>query len=284
MALASVLSALRTFILDAPELPSEQSAREVWLTRNIAGITAEEARDLAKIPPAKIRVYTESIFTAQSKIMKGYFPRTFAILESEWQAFRGERFSAMGLLMEMHKVSPWHSTKTLDLAANLTKFIENHLSDIGQRRPEIRSWMRREELNLKIRKGGDDAVSPRCWLKSDDLAGLSVEALLETRCFVPLNAQFTQFSPGTIQLGAREEFAVGSRDRRYRVRWTPLDRPVWDYVSGLTRGAWNTVGNLAQVYVENAGAEGEEEFKRFIAMLAQLVDNGAVALVGDERR
>ena len=105
MALAGVLSAMREIILDAPELPEDQTARLKVFEKSFPQLTPSEREDLSKISPEKFGIYTTSIFVGEKNIIANNFPMTVKVLETYWPSESEGKFSLFKLTSFCTKLS-----------------------------------------------------------------------------------------------------------------------------------------------------------------------------------
>ena len=89
MALAAILSAFRQLVLDGIELPPTQDERAALYSKKFQGLSPEEIEDLSKMDPARLKVYTSSVFMAEGGILSTAFPLTLAILRRSWPGSAG---------------------------------------------------------------------------------------------------------------------------------------------------------------------------------------------------
>ena len=77
MSLSGVLSAVRQLVLDEIDLSANQDERRALYASRFTGLTELEVADLAKMEPARLALYTNSVFTAEGSILQRYFPLSY---------------------------------------------------------------------------------------------------------------------------------------------------------------------------------------------------------------
>lgn len=294
MSLADVLSATRELIFSRYEIPSALAERTTFYRERFPALTPEELEDLAKIDPARLRIYTGTVYAGERNTLRMHFPLTFALLKRAM----GDDFDSMELIKDVHERYPWSHHSTKDLAERFARYIANDVPRLVERDPFLPDVARMEVLDLEIARAEDtdgEAVEPAV------LGTLTVGDLLELDLVIPVATRTLRASCDVLAVRRayfaadneqdfvmpdyerRDTFLVGGRNAANYVRWVEVPESVLALFEELASGtAPSPVGVqlLADAFVSSdrgpdGGNQAEEElFAEFVAMLRSLLERG----------
>jgi hypothetical protein len=294
MALAAVLSAMKELILDAPALPEEQSVREKYIKKSFPDLKDTEAEDLAKIPPAKFKIYTNSIFSSERDLIQTNFGMTIEYLKKYWKEEARGEFNLFQIIKELHKKRPWKSTHTVDLGRNFVDFVKNDLKRIQKKAPFINELAEMELLLRIVRRSSDDEIMPKHSLTGADISAKTVEEILNLSYIIPTCVEFTVFNYSLIEarsafvdsdkkdlpkkIKPRKEFCSLSRNFEALQRWTEYDENFYDILSTHERQKPQPLSVLAEKFLEKSDDSRSEEdlFKEFIEVVYRCIKTGVL--------
>ena len=292
MALQAVLSAFRQLVLDGVELPETASERARRFHELFPDLSDEEAQDLAKMSPARLEIYTTSVFSAEASILKNAFPLTLATIESAWPAEWGA-FSGRALAQRIHKVAPWRGIHSMSLGESLIAFIARELAPRSQSQPWLHEAATLEQAMLEIRRAPNEPLAPQGEAELERFSALKVSELLEQEVYVPalvrevslswdlLKARRALLEEGVLLPPERRvQLLLGARPKDYGVQFVALP-PEPLTVLRENRGKRADLSLLAESFLA-VGAEQEtaeeEVFRAFYSSLRALLAAGALVL------
>lgn len=293
MSLAGVLSAMRVIILDDPDLPPDGGKRLEFFRTKFPDLTDHEAEDLAKMPPDRIRIYTNSIFIGEKRLIESNFPMTLAVLKKHWGRVFPAEFDCLEIVKDLHKHYAWKATDTVALGSNFVRYVADKFAPITALAPHLNEVSRFELIHREVKKSPDDICTAAESLRVSDIAGIKVEDLLRLKCMIPRCARFESFDfdiknfrnsfienkqalPGTID--ERPVLYCCSRGRNTMPRWTVLHPATFSFLEKRKRGDFFEIEELAGACAEAEGADKTETelFASFIAFLKVLLDHGVI--------
>jgi len=291
MALAAVLSAMRTIILDAPSLPDTEGARRVSFRALFPVLSAEEIEDLAKISPDRFRIYTRSIFNGESGLIERYYALTCAMLGRTWEENHSESFSVRDLMRALHAKRPWKTATTEGLVENFGEYLKDLSSQLGKSQEQIIEAARFEREVFYARRGADETTLA---LTREELAALTVGQVLNLTWSMPatsawhsfnydIAAAYTYFNAHSSALPSmiaeREHFLIFGRDVTNTVRWREISKEVFQYFEEQ-KSRSGSLGELAEHFVGvlPAGMPEEQSFVLFLEFVVDLVESGIISL------
>lgn len=291
MGLPQVLSAIRTLILDAEQLPVTCDERNETYAQWFPELTRAEREDLAKIPNEKLQIYTATIFTGESKIIQNHFKLTLKALIPAWEAVYKEPWKRVPFTRKIHSVRPWKSYETQAFVNAVRDALCYDLPELLQHTPVISDFASLEALAVEIKRAPDieqqlDSAISLESLQSftvDELLGLQVHVqpasriLTLARDIIPVYVAYHRdgIEP-QLTLPETETYVIGSRTPENLLRWTRV--PVG--IAHLCRTTPDTSLNAyAEVYaaLDSIGSE-EERFAHFMHDLTVLIRHNALAL------
>ncbi len=299
MPLAGVLSAVRELLLDDLDLPDGIGAEVVAARTNLyrskfTTLTAEEVEDLAKIPPERLRVYTQTVFAGERNNLKNHFPMTFALL----QRALGEDFDSFQMMRDLHAARPWKSYRTADLCLNFCQYLVEDRLDIKAQLPELPSVSELERLSLKISRGPNPEAVSGALIDIAKIAELSVADLMEFSCVKAPCSQFLTVQHDVLSLReyfyehdrelpdsptmVSELYLAGARSRWGGVRWCSVNFAIYESLAAFERGERFTVSTLAEVFLKEKRADEQSEsddsqlFLEFFKEFQTLVQSGVL--------
>jgi len=175
MGLPDVLSAVRQLILDGIDLPACAGDRQKLYAIRFQGLSADELEDLAQMDPARLGLYTRSIFAAEGRMLTSYFPLTLHLLKRGWPH---GIYSARELAHRIHGVAPWRGIHSPSLGTCLGEFIQHGRAWTIEPMPYIEDVYRYEQASLEIRKAPNEDPRPHGVERLRDAASVSVEEML----------------------------------------------------------------------------------------------------------
>jgi hypothetical protein len=291
MALAEMLSALRTIILDVPELPASQSERVKSFRGLFPALSNEEIEDLSHLPPERLQIYTRSIFSGERSLLLNNFKLTFAFMSRE-AAGGAALFASAELAREVHRQFPWKTSTTPGLIESFMNFLTGYpFSSIEER--ETALDIATFEKSLFFIRRSEANLTPAGPTKSD-LSERTVGEILEIPLSLPANSMVQKSSCDLAALsqsftthnGRLPEdvvrrpcwFALG-RDHQHRTRWLEIPESVFHFLSeNFARTA--TLGDLAGAFVESldSGIPEKRAFGLFLDFACALAECGAISL------
>jgi len=264
MSLALTLSALRELIMDVREYPQSEVERFAWLSSRHPALSIEERQDLARIPPERLRLYTESIFASERSLLRRKFPLSFALLK-QLSTAEGVPLDFYELARDLHSFRPWASSSVPELARNFADFIRSKYSRYIEQEPLLGDALTLELTCMVVVRSPNGAFSAH---QSADLSGVSelkLETVLSAQCYIPEFAKLEQFGSDVISLfedHRREEtiappptyrykmvYGVCSRDRSYRLHWCSVAPAMFGALSKMPRGEFFILAELAQEFL-----------------------------------
>ena len=294
MALAAILSAFRQLVLDGIELPPTQDERAALYSKKFQGLSPEEIEDLSKMDPARLKVYTSSVFMAEGGILSTAFPLTLAILRRSWPGSMGP-FSPAEVAQRVHQVSPWRGIHSQSLGLSLRDFIEQQLAPLCKSEPELLEVVGFEQAALEIRKALNESVAPQSTEIFNQISNMKVQELLNCVAYVPTLLRccllhydiqaLRQHFLKTGELSAialRRHALIGARPFDYGVLWSEVPESVASLMMEH-RGEISerlTLEELAESYLQGASHQSEEEaFNSFLLFVQELVKIGALTIM-----
>lgn len=291
MALAGVLSAVRQLVLDGIELPPDRSGRHELYARRFTDLSDEEIEDLAKIEPSRLSLYTRSIFSAEGRMLRSYFPFTLGLLTRCSE----EELSPAEVARRVHGVAPWRGLHSPSLGVCFGQYIARHRADLLAREPAIEDVYRFEQAALEIRKAPNEEIPPQEQGVLARYASSSVDDLLALEVFVPSLTLVLSLSFDV--RGGRGEFLktgrigaiaihshtiVGGRPTDYGAEWCEVPKAFGDRVKHH-RGSTLTVALLAEAFLEEASYTSDvESFQAFFRVLEECIGCGALCALHQE--
>lgn len=292
MALAAVLSAMRSIILDAPALPSDENARRNFYREQFPGLSECEAIDLAKMQPERLTIYTRSIFSGEAGILKNYFRMTVAAIERAYQR-QGRLLKLRDFVQAMHKVFPWKTKTTEGLVESFERFLAHPASELGDQRELIRELAAFERQVFFARRLPLNEYEPGQGLRIDELRTRTVGDLLTLHWKLPTttalgafhwdipSAQAAYKQSGNLpeMIDEREVRIIFSRDHENYVHWTQVPESVRLYLSSVERKD-DSLGSLAEAFVTSCPTHSDEAkmFSDFLKLVETLLATGAIVL------
>ena len=292
MALAGVLSAIRTLILDVDQFPSDVASRQKKYCSLFPELTQTEIEDLAKIEPDRIKTYTTSIFAGEANILKNHFKVTLALLTNIWPKVYSEELNYTQLTRKLHNLRPWKSNLTVDLASNFYQFLLNDVPELIEASNILQHIADLELTTLEIRRAEDDSnevsvVHPYVFDEN-----LQVSEFLSLNFSVPSCVRLKKYPYDVVQiykefnLEKREPaanlpeqltFALGSRNQKKFVRWKVVPEVIFD---ALKLKSSATLSELAEVFVSASNTEQSEAevFAQFLELVAALNRAGIISV------
>ena len=297
MALAGVLSALRTFILDENNFPSTVSERIESYRSRFPGLSSDEVEDLAAIPPEKIKIYTTSIFSSQRKVLRNKFPMTFGYIERYYQNDLKQPFRATIFMRDQHKHRPWRSNYTVELVDNFCAYLSEDRQDLKLAIPWLEDVVAFEKSASRIHRASDDTYTIRQSLTASGLTNLTVGDFLSLDFFIPHFNHFARFKfdiprvfhnfvrenrtiPKEMPL-QRETFAAAGRNRYLNARWTRLSESEFDYLSKIPKSERIPISDFADAFVTWSDDDETVGFQKFFGLVARLNEIGGIILLGN---
>ena len=301
MALAQLLSAMKDIILDVLSMPEEQKEREVFLKKTFLELSQNELEDLSKINPAKLRLYSNSIFSGEKDLIHRNFPMTVAYLEKYWNLVSKDDFSLFKLIKNIHKTKPWKSYSTVDLGRNFVDFINQEFVNIISRVPFLPELAEMELLLRIVRRSPDDKIMPKDSLSLTAISSMTVEKILDLNFLIPTCVEFSVFSydliseraafvenndylPDTIM--RKNLYCSLSRNRECLQRWTMLPQSLFNALKTLPRYENTPLSLLAEKFLDaanqnsaNHGADEESLFREFIGIIYRSMENGMIVVI-----
>lgn len=291
MALAAMLSALRTLILDLRELPSEAEARRALYAHIFPELSAPEVDDLVKIDPQKLGIYSTSIFTGEGKLLEAKLPMTWEALRRCWETCFHERPTYQQMARRLHALHPWRSNRTEDLVEGALEFIGTNIPLSDWRRLEIVALANLERDRFYAARRIPNL--PSICLPLEELTKLTVSELLAARCFIPSTTLLSEFDYAVLK--ARDAFrhnkeflplipmhtcVVTSRATDNSVHCTEVPAPVLALLQRVGANAYVSVEDLAITFTATLGGDQNEsqQFAQFFDFLLTLIEQGGLFL------
>lgn len=293
MALAAVLSAMRTLILDAPELPEAESDRLRTFRSMFPDLSEEERVDLAKMRPARLGVYTRSIFIGEADLISTYQSMAVALLARSYRQ-QERRFGLVEFMRLVHKHHPWKTATTEGLIENFALALADSAIEVGPERQLAIDAARFERGLFYARRLPAGSHHPRESLELADLGEMTVGEILQLRWWPPQSTRLDVFShdwgkayrlfrqndkrlPEVIDERALR-VAFG-RDRENTPRWQEVPPTLFQYLQG-NLGSGGDLHGFAQSVLEDLAPQISEEegFRAFLDYLRLLLDCGVMVV------
>lgn len=276
MSLSDVLSATKDLIYSHIELPPHVEERIALYRGRYPALTVEEIEDLAKMEPARIRIYTGTVYAGERNTVRMHFPLTFNLIRRA----AGGRFDSMAMIHVMHEEYPWTEYTTRDLAEKFARFVTKELaaenpsaaragspdagSVIAKIIPPGASWTPEPFLAGAVELELHELISARAEdssgsaLDPASLASLTVGELLELELIIPPATSVFRTAGDILQL--RREFIrdeegftvppydgvrrslLGGRDNENYLRWVQVPDAVAELFTELMIAADPRVG------------------------------------------
>ena len=301
MSLHAVLSAMRALILDGLPVPEDETERRVFYAKRFDPLSGDELEDLVKIPPAKFKIYTGTVFSGQRGTLEMHFPITFALLEARL----GKEFDPFQMVQDIHQFAPWKGYQTKGLAESFYHFLREHAGPWSLKAPESSSIAEMECLSLDVARGlnpydkGLSGKFPRV-LNIEEIEKLSIGDLLSSSVFIPDNVRFLSsdfdvlelrtsyyLNEKTIPNEATERrvcFFAGGRDSEQYVRWQEVSEKYLSLLKSAQSEKNLIVQDLAESFLE-VPAQGKSEqilFQEFLEGLWNLHHSGILFIRAPE--
>lgn len=294
MALAAVLSAIRTIILDVPDIPAGEQDRRVSYRVLFPELSVEEVEDLAKIPPQKLFIYTRSIFNGESDLIAHHHPFTCALVERAWQKHRRGEFKLRNLVRAVHAKHPWKTKWTEGLIESFGRYLADSASEFGDLRNQITEAAAFERHIFYARRCADAAAKGGVTVDRKRLASLTVGEVLSLGWYIPATTTFQTFTydvpaayayfqshQGRLPnlIAQRKAFLMFGRDGRHAARWREIPEQLFSYFSKESRGE-GTLDAVAERFVQTLppGLSEQESFVQFITFGVDLIEAGLVVV------
>ncbi|MBX7142864.1 MAG: hypothetical protein K1X79_00260 [Oligoflexia bacterium] len=291
MALAAVLSALRTLILDLSELPADEPGRRSLYTHIFPDLSAAEVEDLAKIPPHRLNIYSTSIFTGEGKLLEAKLPMTWEALRKYWDGSFHEQATYQQVARRVHALRPWRSSATEDLVEGLRAFIAEDMPLSSSKRDQLLALADFELDRFYAARLSSNILNGQ--LSPDDLTSLTVSDLLALRCYVPSTTRISHFEFDV--LAARAAFraekdflplmpvrqcVATSRADDNSVFSMTIPTPTFELLNSVTAGSYLTVEELAATYLSTIPEVRDEaqQFQKFLGFLITLMKDRVLCL------
>ncbi len=292
MALHAVLSAFRQIVLDELGLPETASEREALYSRLFPGLSGPEVQDLAQMSPARLAIYTSSVFSAEGNILKNAFPLTLATIESSWPKEWGEH-SGRALAQRIHKAAPWRGIHSMTLGESLQAFVERERVEHFVSLPWLSEAALLEQAMLEIRRAPNELIGPQTEAELDFFSTRNVSELLEQQVYVPSLVRGVELSFDL--LAARKELLatgklvvpiklsqrlVGARPKDYGVQFVALPHEVHSLMV-KSRGEVIPLSSIAEAFLtssEDSEKSEDEVFRIFYSAIRSLIAVGALSI------
>ncbi len=292
MALAAVLSAMRSLILDAPPLPANQGDRIVALREMFPSLSQDEVEDLSKMEPARLQIYTTSIFNGESDLLGSCYKATVALLSRSLET-REKNLNLLSFVQSLHHFHPWKTATTEGLVENFARGLADPRIEVGPLRRELVECSRFERHLFYARRTRSIDCDPKGSLQLGDLAELTVGEILELRWRMPQTVFFDTFAfdlgrflaafrrDGSLPavLDEREVEIVFSRDRENMVRWREFEPALFAYFQrcGTTGGVLADMAGAVLNDLPESTPE-DEGFRKFLEALRSAIECGVIVL------
>ncbi|MBN8548798.1 MAG: hypothetical protein J0M12_05750 [Deltaproteobacteria bacterium] len=294
MALAAMLSAMRTIILESPTLPESEEARRLTYHVLFPDLSSPEVEDLAKIPPQRFHIYTRSIFSGEADLISHYHAMTCALIERAMQKRSKQAFSMRDFVRTMHTTHPWKSSTTEGLLESFARYLQDKASEFGEFSRRILESAQFEHHLFVARRHPDNDHKPSASVDRNKLAKLTVGEVLELDWHIPATTSFQQFTfdipaaysyfhthkgvlPPTIV--QKHMYVMFGRDARHTVRWKEIPEELFTYFTKQSHGA-DRLDGVAARFVESLppGLSEQESFAQFINFGVDLIEAGLVVV------
>ncbi len=292
MSLPAVLSAFRQLVLDGIELPASAREREALIRRSFEGLSEEEVQDLSKMEPARLQVYTSSVFSAEGNILLNAFPLTLAALEQFWPEEWGA-YSRRVVAQRVHRFAPWRGIHSTTLGESFLQFLSGECGQVRRQVPWLLEAGQLEQAMLEVRRAPNEGRRPQ---KPEDLASLStasVGELLALTVEVPSLLRGVELEHDLLPirravlegeaLRAATERTIRllcARPHDLGVACVEVPQGVWELLLER-RGQACELSELAEAYLASPDAASlgdDEAFRGFYAMFHSLVGAGSCSL------
>jgi hypothetical protein len=280
--LAQTLSTLRELILDGVGLDIPKEERLEFFRKRFPKLEEEELQDFASIDPQKLRIYRNSIFEGEKKLLENLLPRTSKFLSDslrESETPQEKPFSLRSLVMDIHELRPWKSFRTKDFLENFCSFLE---CEGKEKLPHCPAWLpalaRLEQARYEIRKAPGDGAIP---FPTESLQSLSVEQLLKKECSLHSPHRLLELPSDILRLwkelasenlpqeaSSELGFFLVFRTDDLQVQVEALSNPMAIFLREKANGQEFSLGELAETLVRDR--EGSEE-SRFLYFLDQTI-------------
>ncbi|MCC6952628.1 MAG: hypothetical protein IT290_00770 [Deltaproteobacteria bacterium] len=291
MALAHVLSALRSIILDELPLPSDVGERSAYLSERFPNLTSEELEDLVKIDERKFRIYSDSIYASERRVLESKFPMTFALIAERSKG----KVKIPVLVRELQRVRPWRTGLVPELVENLCHFLVEDRKDIIALDPVLAETIRFERARFfAARQEVPDEGSN---FAPTELLAMSVDQVLAVQLRCRNVTRFETFQCDLIRawhdFGETEDlpvalserletplFALCSRDAENNVRWTSVGEPVSAFLQRVQFAPF-ALEAFAEAYLADKNTDGSPEqlFADLFSFVQVLAERGVLELV-----
>ncbi|NDC37336.1 MAG: hypothetical protein EBZ48_04715 [Proteobacteria bacterium] len=295
MTLAHTLSALREMILDVREYPDSIVERKEFLKSRYPGLSELESEDLARIPPERLALYTESIFASERGLLRAKFPISFALIKRAASAC-GESIDFYDLARSLHDWRPWRSSRVPDLARNFADFIASQHAKWLESEPLLEDALQLELCGMEVARAPNDTLVAKNSARLSGSLELSLDALISMQGFIPAFVAHRSFScdvtmlfdtfrelrelPVSIESSGVTVFAICSRDADYVVHWSRVSPELSQAFGVIPRSVCFPLHELAEGYVQRLSSDYDEAAaaQALLCGLIELNTKGALLL------
>jgi hypothetical protein len=295
MALHAVQAAMKTLIVGGIDLPDSVVSRQQLYREIFPELSSEEVLDLASIPPHRLKIYTDSIFAAQSGILQRNFPCSVELVKHIWPTELFGSFSPYRLAQEVHTCAPWKGIHSDSLGESLVAFLTSTSMAPALRGSGVLDMAAFELASLRIRKApsGGFVNQSRAAFEAA-VAKASVAELLSRSLVVSPGLQVLSLSfdvldyQRALREGSQPEVfrkrshaIVGARPLDYGAAWHEVPALVSELLRDSAQSDGHrtvSVATLAEAFLPALGGEDDAAvFRAFMVHLGRLVEIGAVA-------
>lgn len=295
MALHAVQSAMKTLIVGGIDLPDSATSREKVYRELFPELSSVEVQDLAAIPPQRLKIYTDSIFAAQSGILQRNFPCSVEMVKRMWPADLYGSFSPYRLAQEVHRCAPWRGIHSDSLGESLLAFLASTSFAPALGNSGVLDMATFELASLRIRKSPSNGFVPQlreafeAAVEKTSVADLLLCSLTASPILHVLSLSFDVIEcrkalresgepPG---YQTRMHTLVGARPVDYGSAWHEVPALVGELFEKVVQGDGERkvpVAALAEAFLPSlVGKDEAATFREFMTHLSQLVEIGALA-------
>jgi hypothetical protein len=295
MSLPVVLSAIRELAHQDLDLPENFEKRKQIISQRFSELSLEELEDLAKIEPSKIKVYTNTIFGGQKRVLTNRFPVTFSLLEKCWSRTPSNQQTALKLVKLLHQKNPWQNNSTIGLAENFLLFLNNNLEEEKKLLPELVELAQLEFNSLliardknKTKSDPQSVINYLLSLSVGELLALPLE-LAKPRVLCSFNYDVVSFRNDFYRnqrklpdnsCSFESAYYIGSRTNALKVSWNEIPKTVFELFNSCLNQNPHSLSDLAEAYcigLDN-NITPENAFSEFLKFLKILINANAINL------
>jgi len=256
-------------------------------------LTFDEISDLAAVEPARMKIYTELVFSGEREMLRWVYPMSLAAIRRLHGVTAAEaREFDYELTRDLHRFRPWRKPSVRLLAMNFQAFVNERRGKWPDAWPGLRELIDFERTDLEVYYAWDPEHRPLTPAEVEGLAGLSVEALMETPLLMPGYVALRRYGrdlpawarrwreeqtlPDDLDATGDVLLGCGRAIEGLHTDWLPLEEADYRLLLRVPRDAAVSVNDLATAFLEATPERGDERalFEAFLGRLVRWLRGG----------